>query len=90
MEYLTLTLLVVAFTCYIANKRSVKRKAELTVNINARLSQIDKHLSDQFYLLECFRETMDKSFLDYGDEELKKAAELVRLNELDLIEIKKL
>lgn len=90
MEYLILTLLVVALSCYLVNRRCEKRRKKLTANINARLSQIDKHLETQVNLLSCFTETKDKSYLDYGDEELSKATELVRLNELDLIEIRKL
>ena len=90
MEYLTLTLLAIALTCYLVNRRAVKRRKQLTANINARLSQIDKHLETHSYMLECFVDTLDKSYLDYGDEELNKAMQLIELNNIDLIEIKRL
>lgn len=67
-----------------------KRKNQLTANINARLSQIDKHLETQSRLLECFVDTLDKSYLDYGDEELNKAMQLIELNNIDLQAIRRL
>lgn len=90
MEYLLLTLLAIALTCYLVNRRAVKRKNQLTANINARLSQIDKHLETQSRLLECFVDTLDKSYLDYGDEELNKAMQLIELNNIDLQAIRRL
>lgn len=71
-------------------RRLNKRKKELMTTIKNRFLTIDKHLKNQEQMLECFYNTKDPDFIQYGVEELEKAENLVKLNNNDIEEMKHL
>lgn len=71
----------------ITTNRKAKREQIKRYQIKARLDRIDKHIELSTQLFQCFLETKDKHYLEYSEEELVKAQQLIDQNEKDALHL---